>query len=307
MQQSRLIGRYDGDDKGALLVVLAAMHGNEPAGVKALEEMFGMLDREKSKNPDFRYRGRMVGFIGNLEAYRQRIRFIDRDMNRLWIEEELTQTQGLTAEHSEIRELLKDIQSEISNYRPDKLILLDLHTTSSHGGIFSIVSEDSESLAIAKEMHAPVIKGLTGGLSGTTLHYFNTENIGIPTVAVTFESGQHEEALSAQRAIAALTHCMQAIGSVDKHHIESRHSQILINYSKDLPEVVRLVYRHAIEPEDEFVMNPGYRNFQAVKESESLAKDKNGEVKASQDAFILMPLYQKQGEDGFFLVKQVQA
>ena len=50
-------------------------------------------------------------------------------------------------------------------------------------------------------------------------------------------------------------------------------------------------------------MNEGYLNFQEVKKGEHLANDKNGPIYASEDSLILMPLYQKKGEDGFFLVK----
>ncbi|MFT6360775.1 MAG: succinylglutamate desuccinylase, partial [Saprospiraceae bacterium] len=38
---------------------------------------------------------------------------------------------------------------------------------------------------------------------------------------------------------------------------------------------------------------------------EILATDKNGNVVAKQDSLILMPLYQKQGDDGFFLIKSL--
>jgi succinylglutamate desuccinylase len=50
-------------------------------------------------------------------------------------------------------------------------------------------------------------------------------------------------------------------------------------------------------------MKKGYRNFQEIAQNEILATDKNGVIKAPYDCRILMPLYQKQGNDGFFLVK----
>lgn len=63
---------------------------------------------------------------------------------------------------------------------------------------------------------------------------------------------------------------------------------------------------HAIKKGDNFVMQPGYKNFQPVKKGEILATDKNGAISAQEDGLILMPLYQKQGNDGFFLVKMVR-
>jgi succinylglutamate desuccinylase len=34
-----------------------------------------------------------------------------------------------------------------------------------------------------------------------------------------------------------------------------------------------------------------------------LATDKNGDITTPTDGFLLMPLYQKQGEEGFFVVR----
>jgi succinylglutamate desuccinylase len=181
-----------------------------------------------------------------------------------------------------------------------------LHTTTAFGGIFSIPQETEESIRIAIELHAPVIRGLLKGVKGTTLHYFNNENFEPDTVAVTFESGQHEEQLSVNRAIAALTNCMRTIGCVEELHVENRHDSILIEYSKNLPKVAELISAHKIMPGDNFNMAPNYKNFQAVKKGETLGTDKNGNVVAKEDSLILMPLYQRKGDDGFFLIKTVE-
>lgn len=307
---NRIIGKYTGDKRGPLLIVLGGMHGNEPAGVKALEKMFQMLQVEPNNNPEFAFAGRMIGLIGNLKAFAQKKRFIQRDLNRLWEPSRITRVKhtplaDLPPEEQEIKELISIIEHEISDYQPEKLIVLDLHTTSSFGGIFTIVTDQEESVEIGVELHAPVIKGLLNGIKGTTLHYFNTENMGVPTVAVTFESGQHDEELSINRAIAALTNCMRTIGCVNPVHIENKHDAILIEYSSNLPKVSQLITTHAIQPEDNFKMKPGYKNFQEVTQGEIVAVDKDGHIEVPENSRILMPLYQKQGEDGFFLVKEI--
>jgi len=46
-KMERIIGRYTGDKKGKLLIVFGGMHGNEKAGIRALDNMFEMLKREK--------------------------------------------------------------------------------------------------------------------------------------------------------------------------------------------------------------------------------------------------------------------
>ncbi len=309
-ENERIILDYNGDHPGPLLIVFGAMHGNEPAGVKALELMAKMLEVEPITNPDFTFCGNMLGLIGNFRAYNEGKRYINRDLNRQWIKADIDQFkydsyESLTPEQVEIIENLEIIEDYILRLKPEKIIVLDLHTTSSKGGIFTICTDDPESIKIAVELHAPVIKGLLSGLQGTSLHYFTTENLGIPTVGLTFESGQHDEALSVNRAIAALTNCMRTIGCVKAEHIENQHDSILIEYSRDLPKVAELIYRKDIKDSPYFEMLPDYQNFQKVYKGEIVAKDSDGDVEIIEDSHILMPLYQKQGEDGFFLIKSL--
>ena len=308
---NRIIGEYTGPERGPLLVVLGAMHGNEPAGVQALDLIFKMLEVEPITNPDFIFRGRIVGLIGNTRAFATKERYIEQDLNRLWTPETVdrifrTDWPELGPEEKELRELLKVIEDEIERYQPDRFILLDLHTTTAHGGIFSIASDDPESSRMALELHAPVIKGMLKGIQGTTLHYFNDDNFAPRTVAISFEAGQHDDPLSVNRSIAAITNCLRTIGCVDAEDVENRHDELLIEYSRSLPKVAELLMCHTVQPEDEFRMAPNYKNFQPVHKGELLAHDRNGYIFAQSDGRILMPLYQKQGNDGFFLIREIE-
>ncbi|MEL7021506.1 MAG: succinylglutamate desuccinylase/aspartoacylase family protein [Bacteroidota bacterium] len=308
MQDERIIGQYIGKEKGPLLIAFGSMHGNEPAGKTALATMFEMLDKEPLKNPDFQFRGQLLGLIGNLRATNAQQRFIDRDLNRHWTVENVQRVkaaaiESLSAEDAELRENIALIEQIIAEYQPEQIVVLDMHTTTAFGGIFTIATDDEKSVDIGIQLHAPVITGMLRGLKGTSLHYFCTQNLGVPTTAICFESGQHNEPLSVNRAIAALTNCMRTIGCVDASHIENRHDALLVEYSKGLPQVSELLMVHSIQAGDDFKMNPGYKNFQTVRQGEVLARDRHGDITAVADGAILMPLYQQQGEDGFFLVQ----
>jgi len=310
MKEKRLIGRHTGQERGPLLICFGGMHGNEPAGIQALSILFKLLELEPESNPDFRFQGRIVGFKGNLRAIENGVRYLDRDLNRQWRPEVVehvlnTPVAQLKHEELEILELHTAVMEEIEDYEPDEVIVLDLHTTTAYGGIFSIATDKPKSVNIAVELHAPVITGLLKGIQGTTLHYFNTENIGVETTTVCFESGQHEETLSVNRAIAAIINCMRTVGCVRSEDVENRHDALLIEYARGLPKVSELITTHSIQPEDHFRMVPDYKNFQKVKQGEILAFDRNGPIEAIEDGLILMPLYQKQGEDGFFLIRAV--
>ena len=312
----RIIGQYNGDKHGDLIIAIGAIHGNEPAGVHALQMLFDLLEKESLRNSAFRFNGRLVGIVGNIQALERQMRFVKKDLNRQLTSENLDKWRGdLTINSSEKTpqyppvfedleglELVQTIENEIVSYQPKRLIILDLHTTSADGGIFSIVSEDPKSRALAEQLHAPVVLGLVRSAGGSTLHYFSEKNTGVPTIAVAFESGKHDDLYSVRRAVAWLVHALRATGAVSVHDVENRHEIILKNYSRDLPKFVQLIDSHTISAADEFKMFGNFRNFQPVRKGEILAKDRNGFIVAPQDCRILMPLYQTQGSDGFFLV-----
>lgn len=301
----RLIGRHNGKKGGPLLICFGAMHGNEPAGVKAIELVIKMLEVEPVRNPGFIYNGHFAGLIGNLEAFNNNKRFIDKDINRNFRQDVLVKDKTtLDVEDKEIIEIISYVKGLVEEIEPTQLIILDLHTTSSHGGIFTICRDLDRDKAIATSLHAPVVLGILEGLSGTTLHYFTAENMGVDTIPITFESGQHEERLSILRAVAGIISCMKAIGSVEAEDVENHHESLLVMYSEELPDITRLIARRGITPEEGFKMRPGYENFQKISKGEVVAENKNGPIITERDGLILMPLYQEQGEDGFFIVKE---
>ena len=310
MDKKRIIGTYQGSEKGPLLVVFGNMHGNEPAGFKAIDLMIKMIEVEPITNPKFHFKGKIIGITGNLKAANQGVRFLDNDLNRCWhpdIIEKIKHTpfDQLNSEEKEIKEIIDLLKKEIAEYQPEKLYILDLHTTSSTGGIFTIVPDLKESVEIALKLNAPVILGLMKGVKGTSTEYFSKKFLDIPTVSLTFESGNHDDFLSVNRAIAAMTNLMTIIGNFEPEHVENRHNILLQEFSKGLPKLSKLLYKYQVDPDENFVMNPGYKNFQKIKKGEILAKNKNGDIKSPYDGRILMPLYQKLGEDGFFIIKEI--
>jgi succinylglutamate desuccinylase len=70
---------------------------------------------------------------------------------------------------------------------------------------------------------------------------------------------------------------------------------------------MEVVSRHAIAPEDAFTMEPGFRNLDHARASQLLARDRNGEIRAPSDGLVMLPLYQGQGDDGFFWGRAVSA
>lgn len=304
----RHLGNYDEGLPGPLVILIGAMHGNELAGVKAIDLVLKMLQVEHVTKPDFLFKGRLVSFSGNLHAAREGMRFIDRDLNRLWNSEHLEKLRSgkispTCAEDYELMELSEIIEKEINTYTGDQIVLLDLHTTSAEGGIFAVPAEKDSSRGLALGLGAPVVDGLLTHLNNTCLQYFSTYFTEKNLDAVSFESGQHEDPASIYVAIAAIINLLRSVGCVEDHDVESRHDTILKKHSAGLPRFSTLEEKHSILPEDQFIMNPGFHNFQKVTRGEILASDINGPIFAPDELMVLMPLYQSKGNDGYFLIR----
>lgn len=305
----RIIAEYTNNQPGPLLLVLGGIHGNESAGVKAIQYVGKMLEVEPITNPDFTYKGIFVGVLGNKKAFQLGQRYIFRDLNRSFTPENINFVRMmpydiLEDELQELKELLETVHSLIFRHQPEMLVVLDLHTTSGGGGIFSICSDDPQSLKIAGELGVPVVTGLLNGVKGSTLSYFNHKNTGVNTVSIAFESGQHDDPLSVNRAIAFVINCMKIIGSVHENHVENIHNKILLEYSSSLPQYSSIITKYSIKTKGRFRMIPGFSSFQPIKKGQLLAYDGEEAVYAPCDGRILMPLYQSKGEDGFFVVKE---
>lgn len=309
VQGERLIGRFTGDEKGPLMIVITALHGNEYAGARAMDLVLKMLEVEPITNPSFHFKGRIIGLRGNLQAFKLGRRFLQTDMNRIWTSAVIekifaTDIDDLQHEYKELRELIQAVRDEIADYDPHEMVVLDLHTTSGPGGIFSIVRDDLDSIRLGVELHAPVIRGMITGMEGTTVHYFNSSNFDVPVTTVVFESGRHTDPASINRAIAGIINCMRTTGMVQAADVENQHDAILIEHSRDLPKVAHLKYVHKIGADDQFEMLPGFSNFDRIKKGMVLAMDRHGDICAQCDGLLLMPKYQVEGSDGFFIIQE---
>lgn len=304
--KERTIGIFDDGNRGPLVIMLGGIHGNEIAGVKALEYVIKMLEVEHITNERFRFDGRLIAIKGNIQALKSGKRYINRDLNRMFRNDlmgTILTKEEINYEEKELIEIIDFIKNSIGDYQPERLFVLDLHTTTATGGIFTIVDDSPEALKIGLELKAPVIEGFLDGIKGTILHYLNSDNLHHDCTALCFEAGQHDDPLSVNRCIAAAVNFLSTVGAVDKWHIAYRHHKILNDYAAGHPVHSRLIYTHKIQEGDQFRMKPGYQNFDNIKEGELLAEDINGPIYSPAEGKILMPHYQEQGEDGFFIVK----
>jgi hypothetical protein len=148
-----------------------------------------------------------------------------------------------------------------------------------------------------------IVLGLEEQIEGTLLEYLN--NLGAITMGL--EAGQHEAITSTDHHEAVIWSAAVGTGNFRREDVlELDHWHSVLKRAGGGRRVVEVRHRHAIVPEDDFHMGPGFRNFQPVRRGQVLARDRKGEITARETGLILMPLYQRLGDDGFFLGRDVK-
>ena len=305
LEAQRVLGRFGGDEPGPLLVAVGGLHGNEPAGVLALRRVLARLVELRP-----RVRGELLALAGNRAALSRNVRFVDRDLNRLWTPEELAALRSADrsaddAERREQRELLEVLEPLLAAHAdgPARAVfVLDLHSTSGGGPPFSIAGETEADQRFARSLRVPTLLGLKENVRGTLLEYCVSRGC----VATVLEGGQNQEPRTAAHHEAALWLALRAAGMIeDADGLElASHAATLEGAASGLPGAVRIRLRYHVEEGEDFRMEPGFTSFQRVRQGQLLARSRNGreqEVRAPMDAVLLMPRYQGLGADGFFL------
>ena len=294
--ERREIGRSVGAAPGPTLVAVAGVHGNEPAGVEAARRIFARLSR-----PDVRLRGELVVFAGNLASLRLGVRYQAKDLNRLWTEARVAEVRSLPPggrdpEDREQLELTEAIELALSRAR-GPVHLADLHTTSAAGIPFILFGDTLAQRELVSAFPIPIILGLEDQVDGVLTSYWTRRG------CVTFccEGGQHDDPRAADSLAAVLWLAIDKAGLLETPLPEVAAAAALLEKQRtDLPRVLEVISRRAVSPADAFRMEPGFRNIDHARKDQLLARDQAGEIRAPADGFVIMPLYQGQGGDGYF-------
>ncbi len=295
-----LIGAFVGKFDGPTLIVIGSLHGNEPAGAIALSNLSGWFSLRTDD-----LRGRVYFIAGNTRAISKKTRFIDSDLNRHWTPQNLsmvgTQEIALQAEGVELTELDQLLDSILITAM-DEVFVVDLHSTSADGMPFATVGDTLRNREFAQGFPVPILLGIEEQLDGTMLEYLN--NAGAVTLG--FEGGQHLSERTVHNHEALVWFALVNAGILDADQIpDFKDCQQRLEQICGRTRIFEIRYRHAINADSGFKMNPNFNNFDRVKKGQILATDRNGPVKAVESGLLLMPLYQKLGEDGFFIGREI--
>lgn len=298
-----LIGKFIGNPNGSTLIVFGGVHGNETSGVRAITRVLSKIESLKDK-----LRGRVFLLAGNTRALQKSIRFIDSDLNRHFTIRNINQSLSKLQHHQPVSEDLEQkellaILLDILRTAENEVFILDLHSTSADGVPFGTVGDTLRNRHFAQKFPITFLLGIEEQLEGTILEYLN--NLGAVTLG--FEAGQHfaEKTIDNHEALIWLALVNAGILKKEDFADYQKHFETLEKASGKA-RIVEIRHRESVSPEtDGFEMKKGYNNFQPIQKGEVLAHNNKGEIKAKETGLILMPLYQKLGEDGFFIGREI--
>jgi len=244
------------------LLVTVCIHGNEICGLLAVNELL----REGFFKKGFENM-RVTILIGNPRAVMENKRYIDVNLNRMFVPEYYDTTLGTpnTVDPYE-RSRLEEIISEMDNCDA----YLDLHSTSSPSGPFAIVPPGEKSETLAKSFPVEfVLHNVIQAIRGTSVDYL--KHLNKPAVCV--ECGQHRS--EAAIRVAKESICTFITGVPTNH----------------VPKKVLYVSRSVILKEG-FQFKKPATAFDYVNANELVASDNEGEIRCpyKQGAFLIMPV-----------------
>lgn len=293
--QHRIFHHIVGKSNGATMVFFGGIHGNEYAGVKALNHVF------KTINPND-VKGEIYAVYGNIKALKENKRFLKSDLNRMWTIRQLKSIQNeenLNDEEREQKELYHFInQLFATNKNP--LYFIDLHTTSSKSLPFITINDALINRRYSSCFPVPVVLGIEEYLDGPLLSYLNT----LGYVSLGFESGQHTDPNAITNAEAFIHLALKYSGILNPVNAE-KHETILAEASKNVSSIFEVTYKYHIKPKEDFLMVEGFESFQKIKKGTLLAITDGIKIYSDHNAKIFMPLYQKSGNDGYFIIRPI--
>jgi predicted deacylase len=296
MEVTRVLGEYRGKTKGPLIVFVAGIHGNELSGIHALNQVFSLLESSKPE-----INGRVVGLAGNVKAIREEKRYLDEDMNRIWLSEGISKQISECIERDELIETI----SQIRGPEDEEVTFIDLHATSAPTTPFLMISDTLRNRELAHKIGVPIILGLLEQLHGMLIDV--TSLSGIPTLL--FQAGREGDPGTVEYHKALIWKVLSHKCKLEPSEIPEAE-ELVKSLDKFKPrglheEFYEINYLYSYKTGVDFTMNPGYENFQHISAGEELAVCKGRKIKAPRSGLIFMPTYQEQSNEGFYIINPI--
>lgn len=260
--------QYKGKEDGLSLLVLAAVHGNETAGTKALSRLIEKLDKQQICLK----KGKLTLVpVCNPAAYQRHIRETEENLNRVMKPHQNPQTYE--------QKLANEICPLIATHR----MTLDLHSTHCPDDVpfaFCDYPDNYNSSLIAVLPVDYVLEGWPQMYAAqNAISDFSTEGYAhtCGNTATTLECGFHEAETAAEIAYQAVLNALAAFGMIEAPVpplMDKKH--ILMKYFVIKEKSGRLL--------------KNYKHLDKIRAGEKLAVYDDGTIlTAPQNGFILLP------------------
>ena len=265
--------------KGPNMLIFGGIHGNEPSGVYAIEKLVSDL----ISNQIQLIRGSLTLAIGNLQALKINKRYVDRDMNRMFLDQNFDQFSD-----SVEFERVKFLKSLFEG----KDVFLDLHSASSKSYDFLI--SEPECLDLASKLNASYV--LTGwsdfgdDIAGDTENYGNS--LGIQSL--TYEAGQHVDPKCIENSYDMILKLMSVYNMID------------FDFKPNQSNILKLSELHLKKDESQRFEVP-IENFLHVSKGQMIVNGENPII-AKNDSYLIFPVDPsniKIGEELCFLAEKM--
>lgn len=265
---------FEGPDEGPRLLVLGAVHGNEPCGTKAIQKVL-----EEIEAGQISITKGSVTFIPicNPKAYEQNVRYVESNLNRHLYPKDAPRTYE------------DNIANELCPYLKDTDLLLDIHSYRRGGPAFGFISPERNETELKFLQYCNLPFGAYGfGESYKAANVEIDEKAAMGTreyalsqggIGITVECGQHDDPQSIEVAYQAIHGVLNGLGFIEKNKRPSE---------TDTPKLIQM--KHVIFKEKEGRLVKPWKNFEPVSKDELLAiYDDNSKIISPCDGVIVLP------------------
>lgn len=258
------VKKITGLQPGPKVAIVGVTHGDEPAGLAALEFLEDYFTEHDYPA------GELYLVRGNLEAADRNQRFVDYDMNRLFWEDRPDWVDPSWVDYQRA-EQLKPLLAEMD-------FVLDIHSTSKPSVPFALGIGRADHSRFMKTLPVEFFShGWVGKVLGSMLEWFEDQGDGI---GVAVECGWHGDPVTRTIAIQSVKAFLNAAGAT--------------NFELEMPPCEKgmdvLVYERVGDAES-FEYAHDYVTLDAIQPGELIAWEKGKEFRApeAQDLVILFP------------------
>lgn len=258
---------------GPTVAIFAGLHGNELAGVIAVQELASTLKLT---------RGSAILVVANPPAVKANKRMLEKNMNRCFYPE----SDGSSYEDARARVLMKIL---------DKCdALIDLHMFYDDDGVPFVICEEN-ALELASKFDVDIISTnwSTTEPGATDGYMFQKGKIGVCIECGPISKPQEYKEF-------ALRSVYQMLRYYDM-------TDAIVEYSKTPKRIIR-VQKAIHKTSSNFKLKKGLQNFMALEDNQVIAEDGSRKYQANAGEYIIFPHYNARiGEEAYVIGTEIQS